>query len=161
MVSDANQLPGLGSGEEFRYDYCSYAACSDRQQAGERFLVFLVLKNGRVFGYLITALAANGSAEIEILDVDASSRRSSGLKADLTIEKETFLVGVVHLLVIATLRAFQGELKVDATDPPPDTCSNLLASWRNQERVIRAFFGSFPPQETSCCTQRCLGISLQ
>ena len=71
-----------------------------------------------MIGYLITALAANGSAEIEILDVDASSRRSSGLKADLTIEKETFLVGVAHLLVIATLRAFQGELKVDATDPP-------------------------------------------
>ncbi len=115
VVADASQLPGLGSEAEFSYDYCSYAACYDRQQAGERFLVSVVLKSSRVVGYAIAALAANGSADIEIIDVDASFRRSAGLKMDLTVENETFSVGVAHLLVRAIIHNFQGELRVNAT----------------------------------------------
>lgn len=118
VVSDTSQLPGLGSGTEFHYDHCSYDDCSDRQQAGEKFLVSLALKKGQVIGYAIAALAADSSAEIEILDVDTSSRRSSGLKIDLTVENETFSVGLAHLLVLAIVRNFTGKLMVNATHPP-------------------------------------------
>jgi hypothetical protein len=118
VVSDTSQLPGLGSETEFSYDHCSYVTCFDRQQAGEKFLVSVVLGKGRVIGYAIAALADNGSAEIEILDVDTSSRRSSGLKVDLTVQNETFSVGVAHLLVLAIVRTFLGRLIVNATHPP-------------------------------------------
>ena len=118
LVSDASQLPGLGSKTEFSYDHCSYVACFGRQQAGEKFLVSAVFGKGRVIGYAIAALADNGPAEIEILDVDTSSRRSSGLRVDLTIQNETFSVGVAHLLVLAIVRTFPGRLIVNATHPP-------------------------------------------
>lgn len=63
-----------------------------------------------MIGDAIAALADNGSAEIEILDVDTSSRRSSGLKVDLTVQNETFSVGIAHLLVLAIVPTFPGRL---------------------------------------------------
>ena len=118
VVSDASQLPRLGSGMKFSPDYCSYAPLLDRQQAGWRFLVSLALKDGQVVGYAIAALLADGCAEIEILDVAVSFRRASGLKADLIVQNETFSVGVAHVLVVAILHTFHGELRVDATSSP-------------------------------------------
>ena len=118
VVSDASQLPELGelaAGREFRYDYCSYADCLRRQQEGWRFLVSLALKEGQVVGYAIAALQANDSAEIEIIDIAESYQRSSGLTVDLIVQNETFSVGVAHVLVVALLRTFHGELRVNAT----------------------------------------------
>ncbi len=118
VVSDASQLPELGklaAGREFRYDHCSYADCLRRQQDGCRFLVFLALKEGQVVGYAIAALEADDSAGIEIIDVADSYQRSSGLKEDLKVQNETFSVGVGHVLVVALLRTFHGELRVNAT----------------------------------------------
>jgi hypothetical protein len=118
VVSDASQLPRLDPEIGFSYAYCSYAGCLARQQAGWRFLVPLALKEGQVVGYAITALEADDSAEIEILDVAESSRRGTGLKMDLIVQDETFSVGVAHVLVAALLRTFLGELSVDATNSP-------------------------------------------
>jgi hypothetical protein len=118
VVDDASQLPELGSEREFRYDYCSYAACLKRQQAGEKLFVPLALKDGQVVGYAITALIPDGSGEIEILEVAESSRRESGLKVDLIVQNETFSVGVAHVLVVELLRTFHGEVRVDATNSP-------------------------------------------
>ena len=120
VVSDASQLPELGelaAEREFRYDHCSYADCLRRQQDGWRFLVSLALKEGQVVGYAIAALEADDSAEIEIIDVADSYRRSSGLKVDLKVQSETFSVGVGHMLVVVLLRTFRGKLRVDATGP--------------------------------------------
>ena len=47
-----------------------------------------------MIGYAIAVLADDGSVEIEVCDVDTSSRRSS--EADS--REETLLVGVVHLV---------------------------------------------------------------
>jgi hypothetical protein len=118
LIADVNQLPYLDQETEYRYDYCSYAACRDRQIAGERFLVSVTIENSRVIGYAIAVLTLEESAEIEIVDVDMSSQRSSGLKVELTIEGEKFSVGVAHLLVDAIACNLHGELRVDATGAP-------------------------------------------
>lgn len=118
VESDARQLPVLGLGREFHYDYCSYAHCLARQQAGESLLVSLAFKEGQVVGYAIAALQADGSREIEILDVAKSYRRASGLKLDLIVQDETFSVGVAHVVVVELLRTFHGELTVVARESP-------------------------------------------
>lgn len=120
VVSDASQLPelGLAAEREFRYAHCSYADCLRRQRDGWRFLVSLALKEGQVVGYAIAALEADDSAEIEIIDVADSYQRSSGLKVDLKVQNETFSVGVGHVLVVALLRTFHGELSVNVTGSP-------------------------------------------
>ncbi|MGC4099659.1 MAG: hypothetical protein QM706_21415 [Nitrospira sp.] len=56
----------------------SYTACSNRSQAGEKFLVSVLFKNGLVSGDATVALADDGSAEIEVLDVDVSSGNHRG-----------------------------------------------------------------------------------
>jgi len=115
LIADVNQLPRLAPETKYRYAHCSYAACHERQIAGERFLVSVTIEGSRVIGYAIAVLSTDASAEIEIVDVDMSSQRSSGLKVEFIKEGERFSVGVAYLLVDAIACGFQGELRVDAT----------------------------------------------
>ena len=114
LVSSADQLPNLGSDTIYKYGDC-YVDCRRRLTAGENLLISVIIEGSRVIGFAIATLTGDGSATIEIVDVDTSSRRSSELEAELELQNERFTVGVAHVLIDLIASELQGALLVDAT----------------------------------------------
>lgn len=114
LVSSADQLPDLGSDTIHKYGDC-YVDCRDRLTAGENLLISVIIEGSRVIGFAIAALTGDGSATIEIVDVDRSSGRSSELETELKVQNERFTVGVAHVLIDLIVSEIHGTLLVDAT----------------------------------------------
>ena len=109
----------LALGPDVKYKYSgkssgSYYEVAERAVEGEDLLVATVQEGERVIGYGIAALT-NGEWNIEIIDVDAFSRRSTGLQRIVTIGGIEFGVGVGHVVVNALAPALKQPIYVDAT----------------------------------------------
>jgi hypothetical protein len=116
LVSTPDQLPDLGSDTTHKYGDC-YVNCRERLTAGENLLISVIIEGSRVIGFAIAALTGDGSATIEIVDVDRYSGRSSGLETELELQNERFTVGVAHVLIDLIASEIHGALLVDATTP--------------------------------------------
>jgi hypothetical protein len=110
-VWDRN-LPPLGPDVSFKYP--SYREVQGRVDDGETLKVVTVEEGSRVIGYGIAKVLAT-SSEIEILDVDYVSTRSSGLSRTLTVHGQDFSVGVAHVLAKTLLAVIPRPVDVDAT----------------------------------------------
>jgi hypothetical protein len=98
-----------------RFKYVdSYEEVPDRVAAGENVVLAIVAEEGRVIGFGIGE-QRDGDSEIEIIDVDQSSRRSNGVQRTLTIGDHEFGVGVGHVIVDLLMTALTKPVDVDAT----------------------------------------------
>lgn len=105
--------PNLGSDVTYKYTDLYYEV-DERIAGGEHLLVAVVMEGERVIGYGI-ANRRDTQSEIEIIDVDSFSRRSTGLQRTLTIDGVRFGVGVGHVLVELLAAALNRPIFVDAT----------------------------------------------
>lgn len=114
LITDAHQLPVLASDTRHKYPYC-FDECRQRLPDGEDLLIAVAIEDLRVIGFGIAARGENGVAKIEIVDVDESSRRSSGLHTSLELQGEIFTIGVAHILVDLMSAELDCAIQVDAT----------------------------------------------
>lgn len=117
LCSGTDYPPDLTADVEYKYGDV-YRDSKERMIAGERLLVAVVLEEPRVIGFAIAAQGPNNETVVEIIDVDRSSRRLSGLRLSLRVNEWAFTVGVAHLLVDLLASHIEGVVKVDATNPP-------------------------------------------
>jgi hypothetical protein len=106
-------------GREVRYKYSGsnsgqYKEIAERAADGEELLVATVQEREHVIGYGIAAVN-HTNTEIEIIDVDEFSRRSTGLQRTLLIAGAEFGVGVGHVVVDLLVAALNHPVLVDAT----------------------------------------------
>lgn len=117
LCNGTDYPPDLPGDTEYKYEE-AYGEAKERMIRGERLLVAVVCEDSRVIGFAIAAKAPNNETVVEIIDVDRSSRRSSGLRLSLSVNGTEFTVGVAHILVDLLASHVKGAMKVDATNPP-------------------------------------------
>lgn len=112
VTTDAQSIHPLS--RDVRFKYPSYDEAAERMREGEDLVVATVSEGQRIVGY---GIAANGehSSEIEIIDVDAFSKRGAGLQTQIDIGDHQFGVGIGHLLVDLLLGRLRRPVLVDAT----------------------------------------------
>ncbi len=116
-VNTTGRLPKLGSATKFKYSRPlegEYGRVGRRRGRRANVVVAIVAKGTNVIGYGI-ALQKDSGSEIEILDVDHYSRRSSGLSLDVVLGGASFSVGVGHAVIAALVRALRRPIFVNAT----------------------------------------------
>lgn len=112
------KVPEIDRGFRFKYSrpegYGSLGETVGRMRKGEKITVAWVEEEGNLVGYGF-AVGKPDAVEIEIIDVDVDSRRSSGLCGAFKVARQTFNVGIGHLVVAALIDECAGTIRVDAT----------------------------------------------
>ncbi len=114
LASHGDQVPKLDKKTWFKYE-SEFDRYRKQLSKKKDLLISLVMEEGRIIGFAIALLKKDGSAIIKILDVDADSRRSSGVAVDLQIEETQFSIGVGHLAIQILTSHLRGTITVDAT----------------------------------------------
>ncbi len=117
FVTDPEDIPADLKGKRFKYTQAwggALARCRIRLIDGESVEVVLVRRDGTMIGYGVASRTSE-STEIEIIDVDYSSRRRPGLAKDFKIGDKGFQVGVGHVVAAALIERCACPIRVDAT----------------------------------------------
>ena len=112
LLTRGDIVPPLDSDVHFTYP--TYSEVNDRWARGEEVVLATVREGHRVIGYGVAARRKRKS-EIEVIDVDESSRRPTGLQDTIEIAGAQFGVGVGHVVVEALLGVLKAPVLVDAT----------------------------------------------
>ncbi|MHB0958768.1 MAG: hypothetical protein ACYC0X_15515 [Pirellulaceae bacterium] len=110
-------IPRLSEETCFKYSHGvggTLGHCRERIAAGEHLTIASVREDDMVIAYGI-ATRKEDVTEVDILDVDLYSRRSSGLSVTHHFSGEEFQIGVGHVALMALLEVCERPLTVDAT----------------------------------------------
>lgn len=117
VSSNPESIPRLSDETCFKYSRGvggTLGDCRERIAAGEDLTIASVREDDMVIAYGI-AIRKESVTEVEILDVDLYSRRSSGLSVTHQFSGEEFHIGVGHVALMALLEVCERPLTVDAT----------------------------------------------
>lgn len=117
IFSNPEDVPRLSDETCFKYSRGvggTLGDCRERIAAGEDLTIASVREDDMVIAYGI-AIRKESVTEVEILDVDLYSRRSSGLSVTHQFSGEEFHIGVGHVALKALLEVCERPLTVDAT----------------------------------------------
>jgi len=114
LITDAGQLPALASDTRYNYAHC-FDECRQQLTDGEGLLIAVVIEESLVIGFGIVVKGKTNAAEIEIIDVDEFSRRSSGPQTTRQLLGQEFTIGVGHILVDLISAELRCAIRVDAT----------------------------------------------
>ena len=99
-----DSIPDLTRCERFRYAD-QYGPFADALRQGEEVTIATVLKAGEVVAFGFAEVPSEDGVEIMTIDVAIESRRSSGEKATIEINGESFEIGIGHVLVLALIES--------------------------------------------------------
>jgi hypothetical protein len=108
------QPPTLQRDPHFKY-WPQYSEGAERAAAGEKIIISAVTENDRVIGFGI-AVRGDSDSNIEIVNVEGFSGRSSGLERKLSTCEQEFTVGIGHAVVDLLLPALCRPIHADATN---------------------------------------------
>ncbi len=118
VSSNPEDIPRLSDGTCFKYSQGisgELGDCRERIANGEDLTIACVREDDLVIAYAI-ASKKEDFTEVEILDVDLYSRRSTDFSATHGLVGEEFQVGAGHVALMALLKACDRPLCVDATN---------------------------------------------
>ncbi len=115
VVTKSEQVPSIPTDYIFNSD-TDLQCCPSRMQSGENVIIAAVFEERQMVGYAI-ANKLEDCTEIESLDVDLYSRRSTGcFGLRFSAERKMFEVGVGHVAINAIVEACQGALRANAVN---------------------------------------------
>jgi hypothetical protein len=114
ILSASGDTPSLNEDAGFRYAD-QYQPFVEALRNGEKVTIVTVLQAGEVIAIGFGEVPSKDGVEIMTIDVAAGSRRSAGMKSTITIEGETFEIGIGHVLVLGLIESDAEIVHTNAT----------------------------------------------